>query len=58
MHAFSLKERYKAENIDQAEENGKYFVIKDLYNEIFNCGKSLAVLRTITPKVFYFNFYD
>jgi len=53
LHAFSLKDKFKPENIEQVEENGKFYVIKSLYNEIYNCGKSLALIRVITPKVFY-----
>jgi hypothetical protein len=46
--AYNLKERFRSENFSDKEE---FFVIKHLYNQIFNSGKSLALLRICEPKV-------
>ena len=54
-NAYNLKERFKQGNMEKEEDNGNFFVIKSLYNDIFNCGKSLALLRIIQPKVIFLN---
>ncbi len=45
LKAFNLKERFKSE-----ESDSEYFVIKHLYRDIFECGKSLALLKVCAAK--------
>jgi len=47
LKAFNLKERFITE-----EGDSEYFVIKHLYHDIFECGKSLALLKICAPKHF------
>ena len=43
-----MRDRFNSEN---AEENDELFLMQKLYDDIFKCGKSLALLKICDPKV-------